>query len=55
MLVAEVYHPPLWLSLGVIAAALAVSITASLRADKRDLATAVVEDTLPEHERASNL
>lgn len=53
-LVAEVYHPPMWLSLGVIAAALAVSITASLRADKRDLATAVVEDTLPEHEGAAN-
>jgi tellurite resistance protein TerC len=36
MLAAELYHPPLWLSLGVIAAALAVSIAASLRADRRD-------------------
>jgi tellurite resistance protein TerC len=35
MLVAELYHPPMWLSLGVIAAALATSITASLRADHR--------------------
>ena len=36
MLVAEWYHAPLWLSLGVIATALAVSIALSLRADRRD-------------------
>ena len=54
MLVAELYHPPMWLSLGVIAAALAISITASLRADKRDLATAIVEDTAPEREGAAH-
>ncbi|CAA9248759.1 MAG: Integral membrane protein TerC [uncultured Acidimicrobiales bacterium] len=36
MMVAEFYHPPQWLSLGVIAAALAVAILASLRADRRD-------------------
>ncbi len=36
MIVAEFYHPPQWLSLGVIAAALAVAILASLRADRRD-------------------
>ena len=34
MLVADLYHPPTWLSLGVIGSALAVSITASLRADR---------------------
>ena len=36
MLAAEVYHPPMWLSLAVIGAALAVSVAASLRADRRD-------------------
>ncbi|HEV2759051.1 MAG TPA: hypothetical protein VGV86_05730, partial [Acidimicrobiales bacterium] len=36
MIVADFYHPPQWLSLGVIAAALAVAILASLRADRRD-------------------
>jgi tellurite resistance protein TerC len=55
MLAAELYHPPMWLSLGVIAAALAISITASLRAEKRDLATAVAEDTAPEPDQASNM
>ena len=35
MILADVYHPPMWLSLGVIAAALGVSIVASLRADRR--------------------
>ena len=43
MLVAELYHPPVWLSLAVIAIALAVSITASLRADKRAVDTALRE------------
>ena len=37
MLVAELYHPPMWLSLGAIATALAVSITASLRAERKEL------------------
>jgi len=36
MLAADLYHPPQWLSLGVIAMALAVAIVASLRADRRD-------------------
>jgi tellurite resistance protein TerC len=36
MLLAELYHPPSWLSLAVIASALFVSITASLRADRQD-------------------
>jgi tellurite resistance protein TerC len=36
MLAADLYHPPMWLSLGVIAGALAVSIAASLSADRRD-------------------
>lgn len=36
MLLTDFYHPPMLLSLGVIAAALAVSITASLRADRRE-------------------
>ncbi len=40
MILADVYHPPMWLSLGVIAAALAVSIAASLRADRRERAPA---------------
>ena len=37
MLLSNVYHIPLWLSLGVIAAALVVSVLASLRAERRDL------------------
>jgi tellurite resistance protein TerC len=36
MLITDVYHLPLWLSLGVIASALAVSVLASLRADRRE-------------------
>ena len=36
MLIVDLYHPPMWLSLGVIAAALAVSVLASLHADRRD-------------------
>jgi tellurite resistance protein TerC len=36
MLIANVYNLPLWLSLGVIALALAVSVLASLLADRRD-------------------
>ena len=35
MLVVEWYHPPQWLSLGVIALALTVAIVASLRADRK--------------------
>ncbi|HEX9969912.1 MAG TPA: TerC family protein [Acidimicrobiales bacterium] len=46
MLLAEVYHPPMWLSLGVIFLALFVSIGLSLRAEKRELAEAVVEDSI---------
>jgi tellurite resistance protein TerC len=38
MLLAGVYHVPTWLSLGAIVVALVTSITASLRADRRDLA-----------------
>ncbi len=36
MLITDVYHLPLWLSLGVIASALAVSVLASLRAEWRE-------------------
>jgi tellurite resistance protein TerC len=36
MLAVEWYHPPQWLSLGVIAMALAVAVLASLRADRRE-------------------
>jgi tellurite resistance protein TerC len=36
MVVAEWYHPPMWLSLGVIAVVLAISITVSLWADRRE-------------------
>ena len=35
MLIAEVYHVPVWLSLGVIGVTLAVSIAASLRSSRR--------------------
>jgi tellurite resistance protein TerC len=45
MLATEVYHPPMWLSLGFIAAVLAVAITTSLRAERRDLREAVVADS----------
>jgi tellurite resistance protein TerC len=38
MMITEFWHAPTWLSLSVIALALAVSIFASLRADKRELA-----------------
>jgi tellurite resistance protein TerC len=40
MLVADVLHPPIWLSLATIAVALAVSVVASLAADRRDSALA---------------
>ena len=36
MLATELYHPPMGISLAVIAAALAVSILLSVRADRRD-------------------
>jgi tellurite resistance protein TerC len=36
MLTVEFWHPPMWLSLGVIALALAIAILASLRADRRE-------------------
>jgi tellurite resistance protein TerC len=48
MLVADLYHPPMWLSLGVIATALAASIAASLRADHADLRSVVAEDSSTE-------
>src|SRR5687767_4227289 len=48
MLVVEWYHPPQWLSLGVIALALTVAIVASLRADRRESESLVEEQTNPE-------
>ena len=44
MLIANVYHIPLWLSLGVIALALAVSVLASLVAERRDRERVVQEE-----------
>ena len=44
MIIAEWYHMPTWLSLGVIAAALTVAIVLSLRADRREPAPATVDD-----------
>lgn len=44
MLVVEWYHPPQWLSLGVIAVTLAVAILASLAADRREHAAAGAGD-----------
>jgi len=38
MLATELYHPPSWFSLAVIAAVLTVSIAASVRTDRRDAA-----------------
>jgi tellurite resistance protein TerC len=40
MLIADLYHVPLWLSLGIIAVALAVTVLASLLADRRDRTSA---------------
>jgi tellurite resistance protein TerC len=40
MLTIDLWHPPMWFSLGIIALALAVSIWASLRADRREAARA---------------
>lgn len=45
MLLTEVYHPPMWVSLGLIALALTGSVAASLWADRRDLAMAAAEDS----------
>ncbi|MDQ3758047.1 MAG: TerC family protein [Actinomycetota bacterium] len=45
MLAADLYHPPMWLSLGVIGVALTVAVVASLRAERRELVEAVVEDS----------
>ncbi|CAN5746464.1 TerC family protein [soil metagenome] len=42
MLIAEWYHFPIWISLGVIAVILTVAIVASLRAEKRDASLAEV-------------
>jgi tellurite resistance protein TerC len=44
MLLTDVYHVPLWLSLSAIAAALAVSVIASLWAERRDLERAAARD-----------
>ncbi len=44
MLITDVYHLPLWLSLGVIASALAVSVLASLRAEWRERAKETAQD-----------
>ena len=43
MIIAEWYHIPTWVSLGVIAVVLAVSIWLSIRKDDRELAIAVAE------------
>ena len=45
MLATDLYHLPMWLSLAVIAAALTVSITFSVRADRRELAGVIVDDS----------
>jgi tellurite resistance protein TerC len=44
MLLTDLYHVPLWLSLCAIAAALAVSVVVSLWADRRDLERAAARD-----------
>jgi tellurite resistance protein TerC len=43
MLIAEWYHFPTWASLVIISAVLAVAITASLRADRREVEAAVAD------------
>ncbi len=43
MMIAEFWHAPTWLSLGVIAIALTVSIVASLRADRREVEVGAAE------------
>jgi tellurite resistance protein TerC len=48
MLAVEWYHPPQWLSLGVIALALAVAILASLRADRKESDSMVERKGNPE-------
>jgi tellurite resistance protein TerC len=40
MLTIDIVHPPMWVSLGVIALALTISIVASIRADRRELEAA---------------
>lgn len=47
MLVAEIWHPPTVLSLGVITVALAASIAASIRADRQDLPDPLEEISPP--------
>jgi tellurite resistance protein TerC len=44
MLTIDLYHPPMWISLVVIALALTISIWFSLRADKREMAAAVADE-----------
>jgi tellurite resistance protein TerC len=53
MLVAEWYHPPIWLSLGVIALALAVSIVTSLMAERHDAEPVAAGDQQQGNEDAS--
>jgi tellurite resistance protein TerC len=53
MLITDLYHVPTWASLAVISAALAGSIIASVRADRRDAALAAVEEQAAERESAS--
>jgi tellurite resistance protein TerC len=53
MLITDLYHVPTWTSLAVISAALAGSIIASLRADRRDAALVAVEEQAAERESAS--
>jgi tellurite resistance protein TerC len=49
MLIADLFHVPLWLSLGVIAMALTVSVLASLLAERRDAEKAAARsDTAPQ-------
>jgi tellurite resistance protein TerC len=48
MLVVEWYHPPQWLSLGVIALALTVAILTSLRADRKESESLVEGQGNPE-------
>jgi tellurite resistance protein TerC len=48
MLIADLYHFPTWLSLSVIVVVLAVTVVASLAADRREAETARVPDRAPE-------
>jgi TerC family integral membrane protein len=43
MLLADVYHMPIWISLAVVAVVLAVAIVASLRAERREMHSPIAE------------